>query len=355
MVLSSLRKNIVICGTKEFNFLFAVFGVWAFLSGVIAINHSYWIQNIEYMARALIVFFLVYNSFNSKTEIILVCKVIVLSIFLSTFIAFIVFAFKFSVSLSNLLPLFTERFAGTIFDPNYFAMTVAASTPLAVVLMLRERFLVLRLFWICTILFLIFTMMISQSRTGLFSIAVIFAYSMFYLIRKKRKEVYYMLAPIVVTLTLLPPVFWYRINLFMNAIMAGGKGDPSMYHRCILFSSAADVFFKNFLFGVGLGNFEAIASRYTQYPMVCHNTYLEVAANLGICGLIPFLAILYKGYSQLKKPMQLTAISEYAWAIRAGLLGLYVAILFLSVPFKLDLWIFLSLSSVIYNIATNHE
>ncbi len=346
-ILSWLRGNISIRIPKEFSILLAIFGIWAFLSGIIAMDHKFWYQSIEWMLRSFIIFFLVYNSFSTKEEIEVVFKIIVLSVFLSTFVSFFVFLGGFSISLKNILPLFTERFAGTIFDPNYFAMTVAASMPLAIVLTIKSERLLVKLFWTFAVLFLIFSMIISQSRTGLFSIAIIFVYSVIYMIQKRRKEVLFLIVPVITVILMLPAVFWYRISLFLQAMLAGTRGDVSMYQRLSLLQAASDVFIKNSIFGVGLGNFEVVAARYTQYPMVCHNTYLEIAANLGLVGLIPFLGILYMGFTTLKGALSNTHLSDLAWAVRAGLLGLYVSILFLSVPFKLDLWVFLALAGVL--------
>jgi len=345
--LSCLRRNIVIKGAKDFNLLLIIFGLWSFLSGVIAINHNLWLENIHWMLRAFILFYLIYNSFSTKEEIVIIFKIIVMSIFLSSFIPFFTSFGASFLSLKNLLPLFLQRFSGTIFDPNYFAMTVAASLPLAFILIIKEKHLILKLLWLFAILFLMFSVILSQSRTGLFSVAVIFLYTIFYLHQRKRREVFFIVVPLIIIIIAIPSVFWYRFSLFFQSILTGDRGDTSMGHRLILLSSAFDVFIKNPFFGVGLANFKVYAARYTQYPMIAHNTYLEIATGLGLLGLIPFLLILYKGFSILKSAIRDPNISELAWAVRAGLLGTYVAMLFLSVPFFLDFWVLLGLAFII--------
>ena len=337
--------------SREFNSLLIIFGSWAFISGIIAVDHKLWIGSVETMVRAYIVFYLIYNSISRKEDLLLAFKVIVLSIFLSSAISFFA-SFGFSAfSVETLLTVFTQRFAGTIFDPNYFAMAVAASLPLAIVIILRERTWPVRFVWIAMVLFLLFSIIISQSRTGIFSTAVIFIYTMYYLGKKRRKEIFVFIVPIATVVILLPGIFWHRFAMFWQSLTAGVRADMSMMHRIELLNSALDVFVRNPVFGVGLNNFWAIAARYTHYPMVCHNTYLEIASNLGIIGLVPFVLILYKGFSLPGQAMHDSELSDLAWAIRAGLLGCYVAILFISVPFILNLWILLALSAAIFKIS----
>lgn len=340
---------------KEFNTLLIVFGSWAFISGIIAIDHKLWIGSVETMIRAYIVFYLIYNSISRKEDLLLAFKVIVLSIFLSSAISFFASFGIGAFSVETMLTVFSQRFAGTIFDPNYFAMAVAASLPLAIVIILREKTWLIRLVWIVMVLFLLFSIMISQSRTGIFSAAVIFIYTMYYLGKKRRKEIFVFIIPIVTVIIILPGIFWHRFAMFWQSLTAGVRADMSMMHRIELLNSALDVFVRNPIFGVGLNNFWAIAARYTHYPMVCHNTYLEIASNLGIIGLIPFALILYKGFSLPGKAMHDSGLSDLAWAIRAGLLGCYVAILFISVPFILNLWILLALSAAVFKISTKRD
>lgn len=345
--LSFLRGKIVLKGVKEFNFLFIIFGLWAFASGIIASNHHYWILNIELMIRAIMLFYLIINSFSTAEDVLLVFKTVVLTILISSVIPFVLSVGGLSISFSNLLPLFLTRFSGSVFDPNYFSMTVAGSVPLAIVLIVKEKNRFFRIIWIMSVLFLMFSIVISQSRTGLFSTAIVFVYALLYLFKKKRKEILVLVLPIVLLLLFLPGAFWYRSYLFLQSVFGNAIADSSTVQRLLLLNSAFDVFIKNPIWGVGLGNFEAIAGRYIHYPMVCHNTYLEVAANLGLLGLIPFLLILYRGFSVLKDPIRNPATSELAWGIKAGLLGSYIAIFFLSVPFKLDYWVLLGLSAVL--------
>ena len=347
LILAVLRGVATIRGIKEFNILLAIFGTWSFLSGILAINHILWFGMIEYMIRAFIVLYLVYNSFSTVEEVFRLFKIIVFSMFLSSLITFFVMVGNITFSAETIISLFTTRFAGTIVDPNFYAMTIAGIIPLAFVLITEEKNSILKGFWILGVFFLLLTIIFSQSRAGIVAISMVFVYSLYYLLRRKRVEVLFFIIPIIVVLILIPPAFWFRMSVFVESLASGARADTSVVHRLLLLRSALDVFLKNPIFGVGLGNFEAIAGRYTINPMVCHNTYLEIASTLGLLGFIPFILILYRGFALPGKVMQHPAARELAWAVRTGLLGMYVAIFFLSVPFKLDLWILLSMAAIL--------
>ena len=104
------------------------------------------------------------------------------------------------------------------------------------------------------------------------------------------------------------------MSTFVESLSTGARADTSVVHRLLLLRSAIDVFLRNPIFGVGLGNFEAIAGRYTTTPMVCHNTYLEVASNLGLIGFIPFMLLIYRGFVLPKHSMQIPNAREFSWA-----------------------------------------
>ena len=347
--LAVLRGNVSLKGARIFNLLLAILGSWALLSGILATNIKLWLYMLEYMIRAIIVFYLVYNSFSSEEELYTLFKVVVCGIVLSSLIPLVIGVGSLSLSAKTLIALFTSRFAGTIDDPNFYAMTIAGIIPLVFVLIIKERNIMLKIFWVFCVFFLMLTIIFSQSRTGFVAIFAVFMYTMLHMIRKKRKEVLIFVLPVILLLVIIPPAFWYRMAVLIGSLSSGTRGDTSMVHRLHLVYSAFDVFIKNPLFGVGLGNFEAIASRYTIYPMVCHNTYLEIASNLGLLGFIPYLSILYKGLTTGRKGIKNGNASELIWAVRASLLGMYIAIMFLSVPFKLDLWIMLGVAAIIDN------
>ena len=107
--------------------------------------------------------------------------------------------------------------------------------------------------------------------------------------------------------------------------------------------------------GVGLGNYPTIEPRYStqsidlqfvkfvvQDQLVAHNTYLELAAELGIVGLCTFLSIL--GLTLMRAARSLAAFEAernklefYARGLVAGVIGMLTAYVFFSAQYEKQL------------------
>src|SRR5690606_5765853 len=60
----------------------------------------------------------------------------------------------------------TGRSVGLLSDPNYFALLLTTAIPPALLLALRSRLLLMRLFWLGLMLFLIYGLTKTDSRSG---------------------------------------------------------------------------------------------------------------------------------------------------------------------------------------------
>ncbi len=108
------------------------------------------------------------------------------------------------------------------------------------------------------------------------------------------------------------------------------------------------------LAGVGIGNFKELMPRYTDPGVradnIGHNSYLEVAAEMGIPQLLIFVGILffsYRSFGQVRRRMEHSGpklIYEAALGLQAGLLGHALAALTLSAEYQKLLWLVLYLS-----------
>jgi O-antigen ligase len=95
-------------------------------------------------------------------------------------------------------------------------------------------------------------------------------------------------------LTLLPGSYLNRITTIMDT-----KQDQtgSAQERTELMKRAAEVAMRRPVVGIGLGNFHI----YSHNEHVAHNAYLEVAAELGLIGLIAYLIIIFAPLRGLKR------------------------------------------------------
>jgi O-antigen ligase len=80
---------------------------------------------------------------------------------------------------------------------------------------------------------------------------------------------------------------------------------PTINKRLYLYKKSYKEFLERPLFGKGIGRNEKLG----EYP---HNSFLEIASEIGIIGLIPFAAlIIYWFYLFIKSEMKFLKISEY--------------------------------------------
>jgi O-antigen ligase len=100
--------------------------------------------------------------------------------------------------------------------------------------------------------------------------------------------------------------------------------------------------------GVGLGNFKAVVASYADpslnIGLIAHDTYIEMAAELGLPGLLAYLAILFFTFRSLgqtrreaRKAGQIL-IFQAASGLQAGLVGFCVTQLFVSAEFLKLFW-----------------
>jgi O-antigen ligase len=109
------------------------------------------------------------------------------------------------------------------------------------------------------------------------------------------------------------------------------------------------------ILGIGLGNFKPLMATYvhTEESSIAHNTYLEVAAEMGIPGLLVFLLLLLASWIALqqvrRRALSIGApfIAETAHALQAGMLGFWVAIAMVSAEFVKLLWFAIFLSAAL--------
>src|SRR3989338_3266189 len=79
--------------------------------------------------------------------------------------------------------------------------------------------------------------------------------------------------------------------------------EGSNYARLLIWQGAFDVFEQHLLFGVGLGNYALTQDEFvsSRSPINAHNTYLEIASELGLFGLLLWTSIFISSFFILLK------------------------------------------------------
>jgi O-antigen ligase len=155
---------------------------------------------------------------------------------------------------------------------------------------------------------------------------------------------------------LVAPLLILSPNTPLQRILHPGAGETiSTHYHELLFFDGIKVFAEHPFVGVGLGNFKrtmdlmGVNVRHGGY--IAHDVYIEYAAELGIAGLLLFLAIVVSTYRSLAR-IRKEAIKrddELYFAItsgmQTGLVGFCVASMFLSAEYQKTFWILIFLSA----------
>ena len=152
-----------------------------------------------------------------------------------------------------------------------------------------------RLCYALTVLSL-FTVILTSSRKGvlmsIFGIIVIAVFN--YRARKYMLRVLCILAAIVLLVFLIyqiPPLYraiGMRIDAMLSYFFEDQEVDYSISLRRYFIDIAKSILREHPLFGIGLNNFSYYVRAYGTTLTYCHNNYWEIAAGLGIVGLITY-------------------------------------------------------------------
>jgi putative inorganic carbon (HCO3(-)) transporter len=209
--------------------------------------------------------------------------------------------------------------SGLAGNPNDLALILNLLIPVTGALMLTTRNVFAKAVAAVTILLSMATVVITFSRAGFIALATIVLLSFIALIRRGS-----MGAAIVIFVTavmvppMLPAGYLQRLSTITDV-----EADPtgSAQGRLTDFSVAMDVVARNPITGVGLGQ-DILALNEERGPTwrSVHNVYLEYAVDLGLPGLVLFVALLVASYKSAAKVRRRVA-TEPAFSDLAVLAG----------------------------------
>lgn len=242
-----------------------------------------------------------------------------------------------------------------IFDPNYFAAELIPAILISFFLALttrgRTRVLAGIVFAFDMVAFAL-----AQSRGGIIGLFVAFAAAVV-LAGRARPRV---LAAVLIVAALAVGFYFefapYHLRSTFSQSLAGASSG-----RADEWKIAFRMFRNHPLGGVGLGNFVVLEPSYSTQtfnlnfvnlvvsrPLVAHNSFLEVAAELGLGGVALFAAILGLLWVRAGRALAVFAsttdpLEFYARGLVAGAIGMFAAYVFLSGQYEKQLWLVLGL------------
>jgi O-antigen ligase len=338
-------------GTERFILALAVLLACAVTSLVVVHAPAPALDQGLLLLKGLLIYLAVSHFVTTPKRLVVVVLVLAGSLAVATLV---ILRGLVAASGLQLLALVAEaRFGGIKGDPNVQAAIANSLLPLLVALLGRWRGWA-RFGVVLLILLLIVTVVLSQSRAGMLLLGFLMAGLA---LRERRSRGYVLagLAALAGVALLLPQSYWVR---FVSIGQLGGiVVDRSLQLRQHALQGAWQLVREHPWLGVGLGNFGEHAPRFMFGRFLAHNSFLEVAATLGIFGGLAYLALLGAGWDMARSAAACWKRSDrrseqaLAEGIGFALLAFCLSALTLSIPFYFIVWVLFGLANASRRVA----
>lgn len=256
------------------------------------------------------------------------------------------------------------RFGVGLYEPNYLALALVLLIPLAFIFARHEMVPWKRKLWMVGFAIIFLEVILTGSRGGFLGLLVVLGLLGVWIMK-------YRLAAVAGMALLLFMIFVIPTNLAQRLRASGIDSEvedvgaeTSLRVRIEVIQAGMRMIQANPLFGVGFGNFKSVVQDYgSGIAKIAHNTYLELAAELGLPALAAFfwlisvtLVVLWRS-GRLAASLGRSDLVELTMAVRIGLLGYLVSATFVSAEFEKFFWlvVFLTvcLERVVKGLAVN--
>jgi len=256
-----------------------------------------------------------------------------------------------------------HRFGGRLgvglYETNYFALILALLLPLPLVLARQNRGYK-RLLWLIAGLVLLLELVLTGSRGGFLALVCVVIIMALRLSRSALPALGGGVAVVLLVILAVPNPLRHRLlasglseDVYDSGIEASNR------QRLAVVQGGLRMVASNPLTGVGLGNFKTELPRYVDVEdsNIAHNTYLELAAELGLPALAAFLAVVVAALRSLDRSARLARRAGEGWlrdlalGMQAGLSGYLVGAFFLSAQYEKFFWLVVFLSIGVERIA----
>ena len=259
-------------------------------------------------------------------------------------------------------------------DPNHFSYDAAIGICFAGALYLTSRSHVLRLFWLAVGVAALGAIIASVSRSGFVTVISIFG---LWMVRFRRFNVLVYVLPgiLIVGVGMFSVSDAWRDRMSTMTSSESREADGSIMSRYVVGEYAIRAFVSNPITGVGFLQFGHWASTHirverqagrsgsqggsghVQVGGAVHNSYLHVASEMGIVGLIPYLAFFgftwfdfsrawFLAKRRLDDP-EMKELYYFAILCQIAFFGALIDNLFLSSLRYKSIWLLFGLSTVL--------
>jgi putative inorganic carbon (HCO3(-)) transporter len=262
----------------------------------------------------------------------------------------------------------TGAVGGLFGNPNDMALNMVAFLPLAIVLALRKSRPLIRLLAFIGVPALAMAIVFSQSRGGVVGLVAMLVVLLYHMRRLRPGIAALVVAATLAYVPFLPESFVDRMSSIFNP-----EEDPtgSREARKRLLREGYAAFLANPLVGIGAGQFKNyLPDEREEAWRETHNAVLQVAAELGIAGLVLFLAVVAGGFragaraakalrrarrqNQPRAPggawRDRDPLELYTAAMIASLTGWFAAAMFASVAYYWTFYLVLGLAAALREV-----
>jgi O-antigen ligase len=255
---------------------------------------------------------------------------------------------------------YQDRFGVALYEPNYLAANLILVILLALAIASVQPTRGRRWLWLSGGLMLIGCLLLSGSRGGFLGLLVAGA---IYVYRQRGAGAALGLLGALI-LVALPTTLGERA---LGTLLGPGSEstglEASNQAHVALFWGALRMIADAPLTGVGPYNFKALSTAYSglERDFIAHNTYLELAAELGLPVLVIFLLLalaVFRGLGRARSipgDFQSRELAAWAEGLRSGLAGFLVAGAFISAQYEKWFWLVVFIAIAVERLATARE
>lgn len=255
---------------------------------------------------------------------------------------------------------YDSRLGVGLYETNYYAANLLLLIPLAFVFAQQQRTNARKLMWALGGLVLVLSVLLTSSRGGFLGLLVaglIFAYR-----RRGVATAAGLFAALVLAAFAFSDLGTRAVATLSDDASVPPGLEASNRAHVALFWAALRMIGDAPLTGVGPDRFRELSNLYTGlgWGYMAHNSYLEIAAELGLPVLGIFLGLLWATFGALGRAAKLRGdraaveLAQWADALRTGLVGFLVAGAFISAQYEKRFWIVVFLSIVVDRLARHY-
>jgi len=247
---------------------------------------------------------------------------------------------------------------GILENPNDLAINIAINFPLCVAFLFAAKGKRARLFWGASLVFMLWAVVATYSRSGLLAVVVTVAICIWeFGIRGKRKAVLVgavFCGFIAVAVIFATPNYLLRIESLVFGNIEGSGDSGSLEARQELLRDSLTLMLHHPLLGIGPGNFESYSGTWR----VAHNTYTELGAETGVPGLCLFVLMLVLTMRKMRRVRKLPGyessedIRLWSSALWAAMAAYMAGAMFASTEYNLFPYFIVGYVCAVYRIAS---